>query len=202
VDKIYLPELENFVKHATGADKVVCFRPTIRKSPSVKQTSDQPVAGDVHVDYTPRRAAVLGRQYCPESVFLYNRLLIVSCWRTFSPPPQDWPLAVLDPRSLSDEEGLTNTVLYQDKVPEDLENLPDISEKDVVGEGYAFNWREGHKWCYFSAMTRDELLVFKLNDSERRSGNAWRTPHCAFWNGDKEAAPRESIEVRMCCYFK
>jgi hypothetical protein len=50
-------------------------------------------------------------------------------------------------------------------------------------------------------MNRDELLILKLNDSDKK--RAWRTPHSAFPNtAENEVFPRESIEVRMCCYFK
>jgi hypothetical protein len=178
---------------------VVAFRPTIRKAGSVKAEKDQPVAGDVHVDYTGRRAEQLGHLYRGDEGFTYSRLLVLSNWRTFSQPPQDWPLAVCDSRSIKDEEGLINTLIYQDEVP-DVENLGPIPEKGIIGEGYGFPYQEGHEWCYFSHMNRDELLTFKLNDSDHQ--RVWRTPHCAFYNPEKGAVPRESIEVRTCCYFQ
>jgi len=178
---------------ATGA--------TIRKAASVKRDQDQPVAGDVHVDYTTRRAAELGRIHLggDEWQSRYSRLLILSNWRAFSAPPQDWPLAVCDARSVRDEEGATNTLIYQ-KDPPDLENLPPIPEGGAVGEGTIFPYNQSHKWCYFSHMNRDELLSFKLNDSDH--SRAWRTPHCAFFNPERDANSRESIEVRTVCYFK
>jgi hypothetical protein len=38
----------------------------------------------------------------------YRRALITSLWRVFSPPPQDWPLAICDYTSVGPEEGLDN----------------------------------------------------------------------------------------------
>jgi hypothetical protein len=191
--------LEKFLVKQLGAAKVVCFRPTIRKSAVVKESQDQPVAGDVHVDYTGRRSAQLGVMYNDDENFTYSRVLILSNWRTFSKPPQDWPLAVCDSRTVGDDEGMVNTLIYQDEVP-DVDNLPPIPEKGMVGEGYSFPFKETHRWCYFSHMNRDEMLTFKLNDSDH--SKVWRTPHCAFFNPEEGASPRESIEVRTCCYFK
>jgi hypothetical protein len=89
----------------------------------------------------------------------------------------------------------------------DLQNLPPIPEKARVGEGYGVGgegmsipYKPTHAWCYFSHMNRDELLSFKLHDSDH--GRVWRTPHCAFFNPEENAIPQESIEVRTCCYFK
>jgi hypothetical protein len=199
IQSIYLKEIEEFVKRKTGADKVVAFGATIRKAESVKGDEDQPVAGDVHVDYTTRRAGQLGQTHLNGEQFEYKRLLVLSNWRAFSPPPQDWPLAVCDARSVKDDEGMVNTLIYQKDAP-DPDNLPPIPEQGIVGEGTIFPYRESHRWCYFSHMNRDELLSFKLNDSDH--SRAWRTPHCSFFNSEQDAKPRESIEVRTCCYFK
>jgi hypothetical protein len=204
--RVYLPELEEFVKTALGADHVVAFGPIIRKASEVKRKEDQPVGDDVHVDFTTRWAAQLGRIYLggDDWTKTYSRLLLVSNWRTFSDPPQDWPLGVCDWRSVPDEDGIINTLVYAQEIP-DINNLPPLPESDgdearVLGEGTIFPHRESQRWMYYSHMNRDELLIIKLNDSDKRK--AWRTPHCAFFNLEEGAVPRESIEVRMCCYFK
>lgn len=122
----------------------------------------------------------------------------MSCWRTFSAPPQDWPLALCNARSVRDEEGLVNSAIWQTEVP-DVQNLPPLPD-EVKSEAYAFPYREEHEWCYFSWMTRDELLCLKLNDSDHT--RPWRTPHCSFFNDEEGTHPRESVEIRACCYFK
>jgi len=204
-ERVYIPEIEEFVKKAIGADHVVAYRPVIRKTAAVKRPQDQPVADDVHVDYTTRWSSNVGTQYLGSDwARQYSRLLIVSNWRTFSAPPQDWPLAVCDSQSIPNADGITNTLVYQEDIP-DIHNLPPSPESDdsngkVVGEGTIFKYSDSMRWFYFSHMNRDEMLIIKLNDSDK--SKAWRTPHCAFFNPEEGAVPRESIEVRMCCYFK
>jgi len=188
------------VKNAIGADKVIAYRPIIRKASSVKRTQDQPVGDDVHVDFTTRWAAKLGTDHLKADWReTYSRLLIVSNWRVFSKPPQDWPLGICDSRSVGNDEGIVNTLVYQEDIP-DIDNLPPLSEARIIGEGTIFPRKDTHRWFYFSHMNMDEMLTFKLNDSDK--SGVWRTPHCAFFNPEEGAFPRESMEVRMCCYFK
>jgi hypothetical protein len=50
-------------------------------------------------------------------------------------------------------------------------------------------------------MTRDEILLFKLNDSDQSV--AWRVPHSAFHDkAAKATEPRHSIEFRTIAYFE
>jgi hypothetical protein len=77
-----------------------------------------------------------------------------------------------------DDEGLVNTAIYQNEPPpEDLENLPDIPEGTRTGDAFVFPYNVDFEWNYFSCMTRDEVLSFKLNDSDHE--RTWRTPHCS-----------------------
>lgn len=91
-----------------------------------------------------------------------------------------------------------NSAIWQTEVP-DVQNLPPLPE-EVKSEAYGFPYREEHEWCYFSWMTRDELLCLKLNDSDHT--RPWRTPHCSFFNDEEGTHARESVEIRVCCYFK
>ena len=150
-----------------------CSGPIIRKTASIKRPQDQPVADDVHVDYTTRWSSQVGTQSLKsEWTKQYSRLLNISNWRTFSAPPQDWPLAVYDSPSVLPEEGITNTLVYQQDIP-DISDLPPLPEGDaakgkVVGEGTIFPFTLRMRWVYFSHMTRDEMLIIKLNDSDQR----------------------------------
>ena len=49
----------------------------------------------------------------------FSRAVSTSFWRVFSPPPQDWPLAVVDFQSLDDDEGMPNTLYFVDEIPDD-----------------------------------------------------------------------------------
>jgi hypothetical protein len=64
-----------------------------------------------------------------------------------------------------------------------------------------FQYNAGHRWCYFSDMTRDEVLVFKAFDSDpsRASG----VPHVAFTDPTcpPDAPARESIDARFIAFF-
>lgn len=102
--------------------------------------------------------------------------------------------------SIPDDDGLVNSAIWQDEVP-DLQNLPPLPE-DVKSEAFVFPWREAMEWWYFSHMTEEELLCLKLNDSQVGKGKRWRTPHCSFLNDEEGTHPRESIEIRACCYWK
>lgn len=70
-------------------------------------------------------------------------------------------------------------------------------------EGANFSFKPEHRWYYFKDMKIDEVLVFKLYDSDRHLGSeSWRCPHTAFFNPTEGTIPRESVEVRTICYFK
>jgi hypothetical protein len=100
-----------------------------------------------------------------------------------------------------DEDGLVNIAIWQNEPPPtDLENLPPVPTHVRTGSAFIFPYSDKYEWNYFSWMTRDELLTFKLHDSDH--SRPWRTPHCSFLNDAEGCHPRESIEIRTCCYFK
>ena len=117
----------------------------------------------------------------------------------FSPPPQDWPLAVCDYTSVGPDEGLDNRLYFVDKIPDDL--YAEMPEDAPGTSGFEFHHRPGHQWWYFPGMTRDEILFFTLNDSDH--SRAWRVPHSAFHDRTARATqPRHSIEFRSIAYFE
>ena len=59
----------------------------------------------------------------------------MSFWRTFSPPPQDYPLALCDGNSVGDEEGVPNTMFVVDKIPEREEMLRPMPDEDEAIAG-------------------------------------------------------------------
>jgi hypothetical protein len=181
----------------TGADQVVSIGWVIRRATRDLKGA-QPPATDVHVDMHPGRAAARF-DAMPESG-AYSRAVMTSFWRTFSPPPQDWPLAILDYRSVDDAEGEPNLLLFVDKLPEPDE-VPDVIEDaDSQPAGSIFAHRSGHRWWFFPDMNQGEALLFKLHDSDHSV--AWRAPHTAFQDTTSAGAhPRESIELRTVAFF-
>ena len=199
----YCKEIEEFIKEKTGAYKAISYAPIVRITNPQPGAKEQPPAADVHCDVTAPQAIEGAKRMNPDEK--YSRFLHMSNWRAFSKPPQDFPLGVVDFRSTDDEDGLTNTAIWTNTMPDnvdtlDAENLPPLPGDATIGEAFVFPYREGYEWRYFSNMTGDELLSLKLHDSDH--SRAWRTPHCAFQNDVEGAVPRESIEVRTCCYYK
>jgi hypothetical protein len=201
VDAVYIPEVIEFVKERTGADQVVSRGAVLCRAAAPGEHGSQPQAALIHIDYSPEGAEkVAARVY--EEQFPgrpgYRRALAASVWRVFSPPPQDWPLAVCDFRSVREDEGLSNQLYFVDRVPDDP--FAPVDESQMVTSGSEFHFSPDHQWWYFPEMTRDETLFFAFHDSDH--SRAWRVIHSAFRDPTVETAvPRHSIEVRVFAYF-
>jgi hypothetical protein len=214
VNAVYPAEVAEAIGQITGANRVVTMGWMVRTSGDLSaharqqvgythQGGVQPPAGEAHVDSSPdrvdRMAEALYQQRFPREP-PYQRYLYMSFWRTFSPPPQDYPLALCDGNSVGDEEGVPNTMFVVDKIPEREEMLRPMPDEDKAIAAAIFRYSPGHRWWYFSDMTRDEALLFVFHDSRRV--RPWRVPHTAFRDESRpEARLRESIELRSVAYF-
>jgi hypothetical protein len=197
LDRVYAPEACDLVKRATGADEVVSLGWVIRRA-NMDLDGAQPPAADVHVDMHPGRADARLRAASPRAE-AYRRAIMTSLWRAFSPPPQDWPLALLDYRSVDDAEGELNLLLFVDTLP-DPASLPDIPDPDAEPAGSIFAHRPGHRWWFFPDLTASEALLFKLHDTDHSV--PWRVPHTAFEAPyAARANPRASVEIRTIAFF-
>ncbi|GLZ07943.1 hypothetical protein Acsp03_54090 [Actinomadura sp. NBRC 104412] len=202
VDRVYVPEVVEFLLSRLGADRVATMRWMLRRSADPARHAAQPQAGSVHNDYSPtgaRKAAEAAyRSRFPDGPG-FHRFLITSLWRVFSPPPQDWPLAICDYTSVGQDEGLDNRMYLVDEIPDDL--YVDMPEDAPGASGSEFLHNPHHRWWYFPDMTRDEILLLKLYDSDQSV--AWRVPHSAFHDRTVKATePRHSIEFRTIAYFE
>ena len=214
VDAIYPDEVVQAVMRLTGADRVAPLGWMVRTSGDLSKYQHQtvgythkggvqPPAGEAHVDMTPGRAeSMAGKIYSdhfPDGK-PYKRFIASSLWRTFSPAPQDWPLAVCEGGSVKDEEGTPNTMFIVDRLPDREAMLADIPDEDKAMAADIFHFNPGHRWWYFSGMNRDEVLLFKFYDSDH--SKAWRVPHTSFHDTSfPDAVIRESIEFRTVAYF-
>lgn len=202
VDRVYVREATDFVRSFTGADEVAPTGWVLRRSAAPGENSSQPQAANVHVDYSPEgamdRAREVYAKHFPDGPG-FTRALATSFWRVFSPPPQDWPLAICDFTSVGDDEGRSNRLYFTDTIPEDPFAEMDPDAPGVSGS--EFHHSPDHVWWYFPGMTRDEVLFFTLNDTDR--SRAWRVPHSAFRDPTVTAsAPRHSIELRSFAFFR
>jgi hypothetical protein len=208
VDRVYPGEVAEFVRSRTGADRVATLGWVLRRSAEPGENASQPQAALVHCDFSVTGAGPRARDaYATRFPGApgYRRALLTSVWRVFTPPPQDWPLAVCDYQSVAEGDGLDNRLYFVDKIPDDLyaEMPPDHPQTS----GFEFYQNPAHQWWYFPDMTRDEVLFFKFNDSDHE--RAWRVPHSAFLDPrvssgttGRATQPRHSIEFRTVAYFE
>jgi len=201
VDAVYLDEVVEFVKDHIGADEVVPRGWVLRRSAAPAENASQPQAALVHIDYGPEGAAMTASRVYAEQFPDgpgYRRAVATSFWRVFSPPPQDWPLAVCDFRSLRDDEGVPNQLYFVDQLPDDP--FAEVDESKMITSGSEFHFNPDHEWWYFPRMTRDEILFFVFHDSDH--SRAWRVLHSAFRDPTVDTdVPRHSIEVRSFAFF-
>ena len=199
---VYIPEVCRFVRERLGADQVLSRGWELRRSVAPGEHGAQPPAAGVHVDYAPDHVpGMVARAYArsfPGGPG-FGRAVVTSTWRMFSPPPQDWPLALCDFRTLGEEDGAATTAYFVDALPDDP--FGPVEHLKPVGSSWKVRHNPAHEWWWFPGMTRDEVLLIKLGDTER--GGAWAAPHAAFRDPAADGAvPRHSIEVRTFAYFR
>lgn len=216
VDAGYQREVEALVARLTGADKVATQGWMIRTSGDLSARAQekvagyvhsggiQPPAGEAHVDYNEltgqRAAARIYGQAFPDGPG-YQRYICFSLWRTFSPGPQDWPLAVCDGRTVGDAETASNTLFVVDEFPVGDALTAPVEGEDQMIAATIFRYRPEHRWWYFANMAADDVLLFKFQDSDHSV--TWRCPHTAFHDTSLPGTRiRESIEVRGVAFFE
>lgn len=214
VDAVYPGEVVEIVRQLTGADRVVQRGWMVRTSGDLEKrqrkvagythrSGVQPPASEAHVDYLPERAEAMAESIYKESFAgekPYSRFIASSLWRVFSPAPQDWPVALCDGRSVGRDEGTPNALIIVDEIPDREEMLADRWEEKTVVTAAIFSYNPAHRWWYFPNMHRDEVLLLKFHDSDKRK--AMRVPHTASHDSSfADAKPRASIEVRTFAFF-
>ena len=215
VERIYPGEVEETVKALTGASRVALMSWMIRTSGDLAKHRReivgythkggvQPPASEAHVDFTPRRAEQLARDLYGKEFPNgrgFSRFIASSLWRSFSDPPQDWPLALCDASSVRSDEGVPNTLHVVDEIPDAAGMMRDMPGEDSLLAAAIFHYSPDHRWWYFSNMTRDEVVLLKFHDSDMT--RALRTPHTAFRDTSFPGAKaRESIEFRSFAFFE
>jgi len=199
VDAAYIQEMTSLLTELTGATLVIMqgggkkrYGPTA--TDRLAGLKNALPALYPHGDTTPSSARELAdriMQFVPgmdlEGV---RRWAHINMWRPITPPPQDYPLAVCDARTLCDEDRETVVAHTETR---------GIGEMSFDTTGYMYN--PGHRWCYFSGMTPDEVLVFKTHDSD--PGFPRQVAHTAFH--DQTCPPgtptRGSVEMRALALF-
>ena len=187
---VYYPEMEQLVKDASGASRVVVFDHTIRagdKNEREKRQLREPVHR-VHNDYTEWSGPQRVRDILPDEAgnLLKYRFAVIQTWRSIRNRIEADPLAICE----------ASTLLAKDLI------LTERRYPDRVGETYQVAYNSNHRWYYFPMMARNEVLVFKVYDSQT-NGGARFTAHTSFTDptSPPNAKPRESIEIRTLAFF-
>ncbi|MBV8779459.1 MAG: methyltransferase [Alphaproteobacteria bacterium] len=190
VRRVYYPEMEALIKREAGARRVVVFDHTLRTQDQAQRESKQirDVVRRVHNDYTESSARKRVRDLMGDEAedLLKGHFAIVQTWRPIRLPVESWPLAIADARTLDPKSMVVTERRYQDR----------------VGQTMAITWDPNHRWYWFPQMRRDEILVFKVFDSETDGCSRW-TAHTAFDDPTSPPNPRfrESIEIRTLAFF-
>ncbi|HUA52001.1 MAG TPA: CmcJ/NvfI family oxidoreductase [Candidatus Sulfotelmatobacter sp.] len=188
--QLYYPEMDELLRAATGAEKIVIFDHTLRNTAKGKRGERIREAGaSVHNDYTVASAAKRVRDLLDPAeaeARLQRRYVEVNVWRPIAEPVQSWPLALCDAQSLDWDDLVVAERRYADR----------------VGETYRVRFNPKHSWYYFPHMRRDEVLLIKCFDSET-DGRARLSVHSAFEDPTTPAGapPRRSIEIRAFAFF-
>lgn len=205
-----------------GVKKVVIFDHTIRRRD--RDSPRKPIQ-QVHVDQTPGAAEVRVRRHIADPAeadeLAKGRYQIINVWRPIGHPATDFPLAVVDWRTIKPADLVATDLLYPIRPPGDdgdnrgKEVLPEPGTHklregyEVGGETYAVAPSDAHKFYYVKDMTPDEAMFIKCFDSKSQElpggiqGLAGMTPHTAFVDPatPADAKGRQSIEVRCLVFY-
>ena len=191
VRRVYYPEIVALVKALTGAEHVLVFGDMVRSDAAGTPDGRLPARG-AHVDYDEATVrwwaqSLLGQE---EYERLQNRrVMLMNLWRPIR-TVEKTPLAICD----------ASTVQAGDLNPSEIRGGLDDPNRPSM-HGFNLSYNPGHRWYYAPQMRPDEILAFKLCDSDR-SRVQW-TGHTAFDDptSPPDAKPRQSIELRTISFF-
>ncbi len=191
VTRVYIPEIKALVKRLTGAAEVLVFGEVVRSDGAGTPDGRQPSFG-AHVDYGDRTVRDMIQRFAGEEAaarWLMGRYMLMNLWRPIKTVERT-PLALCDASTVSSDD------LNESEI---RGGLNDPNRPSMFGFNLSYNPR--HRWYYAPRMQPDEILAFKLFDSE--SDRIQWTGHTAF--EDPTSRPdmpaRESIEIRTISLF-
>jgi hypothetical protein len=190
IQSVYLPSCEELVKNLTGAKKCVSiFVPLQRRVDFDQHAGSIPAAQFVHLDNTHASARLWAEPLAEQAGESLDNAIIYNVWKSTTPPPQDFPLAIADLRSIPEEDHAAGTVVEE------------LGDRTIVSPYVGLRHSPQQTYYYFPDVTPDESLVFVgLHfDPSRKMGCA----HSAFRHpapGDA-SVPRRSIESRVLAFF-
>jgi hypothetical protein len=192
-DQQYIAEITDLVARVTGATQVVMLGGGKKRYGESELDKLAPLmnakpARYPHADNTDESSVELAETmaaFVPGvDVEGASRWAFYNIWRATTPPPQDFPLAVCDARTLAREDEVTVKAVTQE-----LSGL-------IIHDTTSYRYNPAHRWFYFPDMTRDEVIVFKTHDTD--PARARRVAHTAFTDPTCPAGvpTRASVEMR------
>lgn len=199
VDQFYINEMTEFLKDLTGASVVIMqgggkkrYGPSA--TDKLSGLKNALPALYPHGDTTDRSARELADRILEHVPGLelsdMRRWAHINMWRPITPPPHDYPLAVCDARTLSDKHREPVVAHTETRTTETFA---------FETTGYLHDAR--HRWCYFSNMTPEEVLVFITYNSDPNLPH--QVAHSAFLDPTCPAGTpaRGSVEMRALALF-
>lgn len=191
----FYPEVVDFLKKTTGANRVLVFDHTIRsqqnqakKLTEEKNTSQRAPVMLVHCDYTSESGPLRVRQLLGDEAddLLSRRVAFFNVWKPIRRIVEERPLAMCDVESAPQDDFFKLHLRYRDR----------------NGENYVMRYGEGHRWWYFPGMTPEQVVLLKTYESET-DGRARFVGHTAFEDptSPQNAPMRESVEIRTIAFF-
>ena len=191
IKDVYDAEVAALIKSQMGARDVVVFDHTFRTADDAIKTENntrEPVKA-VHNDYTTRSARQRVQDIMPAGeaeALLDKRFAIVQTWRPINHPVVSEPFALCDGRTIPEGGFVALQRRYRNR----------------TAETYHMSYSGGLEWYYFPEMAPEEVLVFKVYDSDPSKGVPF-TAHTAFDDPTTpaNARARESVESRALVFF-
>jgi hypothetical protein len=193
---LYCAELEQLLREVTRSSQVFLSPKLVLRSKHPLQPAPgvitDGIADVVHSDRTDRSVwheAQLALRHYGIDAIPEGRLVAYNLWRAISPPPQDLPLALCDLRTVRAESLVR------------ADSIGNPASRDEEVEFYLSLADPGHRWCFFSDLTIDELLLFQQFDTAASGPSGCL--HAAFHNpaGTNATATRRSVEARAYVFF-
>jgi len=199
VDQRYIDEMADLLAQVTGAAQTFMLGGGKKRygegaTSKLAALSNAKPARYPHADNTDDSAMglieMIGAFVDAVDLSGYSRYALYNMWRAVSPPPQDFPLAVCDARTVEAEDEVTVTAITLEK------GAGEISHNTT---GYLYS--PAHRWYYYRDMRPEEVLVFKAHDTDRR--RSVRVPHSAFTDPTCPSGvpTRASVEMRGLALF-
>lgn len=161
----YIAETKDLLKNLLGADDVVHFDTCIRQkdTEAAVKLVNNPFVGPyqrVHVDQNPTSAQARLDHHAAQARPV-RRFQIINVWRAFVEPVKNYPLALLDYRTVNPVEDLVVTRRI----------LPEWMHQRWVQdrEGFSLKHSDAHRWYHWSGLAPEEVVLFKCHDSASKT---------------------------------